>query len=157
MLSTHTSHNARKLAPQAYGQTALPTLKIGKARSKPSAQAATALAKIFTTGGSQAVRLPKAFRFSTSIVQVTSNQAGQVILTALEEDPEAKRKAELRALVKMLEATRLADEDDFISPPRELTDFRTPFQKIEGVPPITFAKKRKPCKRKLQRSAKNAP
>ena len=42
----------------------------------------TERAKIFTTGGSQAVRLPKAFRFETGEVFIRRNaQTGEVVLS----------------------------------------------------------------------------
>lgn len=53
--------------------------------SSDSATVAPSVAKVFTTGRSQAVRLPKAFRFTTD--EVTIEKVGNaVILRPLKED-----------------------------------------------------------------------
>jgi len=51
-----------------------------------------ATAKLFQHGGSQAVRLPRAFRFPGNIVKVTRTERG-VLLEAMDSDFETKRQA----------------------------------------------------------------
>jgi antitoxin VapB len=46
----------------------------------------TNIAKIFTTGKSQAVRLPKKFRFTGTEVLISRDAAGRVILTPMPTD-----------------------------------------------------------------------
>ncbi len=52
----------------------------------------TKTAKLFTTGGSQAVRLPKEFRFPGKTVRIRRTKAG-VLISSAEDDLEARRKA----------------------------------------------------------------
>lgn len=52
----------------------------------------TKTAKLFTTGGSQAVRLPKEFRFPGTTVRIRRTKAG-VLITPAEDDLEKRRKA----------------------------------------------------------------
>ena len=47
-------------------------------------------AKLFTTGGSQAIRLPKEFRFPGKTVSLRRTKRG-VLITAVEDDLEARR------------------------------------------------------------------
>jgi antitoxin VapB len=54
-------------------------------------KAETATAKLFTHGGSQAVRLPKRFRLPGREVRVVRTAKG-VLLQALETDPEERRR-----------------------------------------------------------------
>lgn len=51
-----------------------------------------AVAKLFTTGGSQAVRLPKEFRFPGQSVLIRRTKAG-VLITPAEDDLESRRRA----------------------------------------------------------------
>ncbi len=48
-------------------------------------------AKLFATGGSQAIRLPKEFRFPGSAVNIRRTKAG-VLITPAEDDLEERRK-----------------------------------------------------------------
>jgi antitoxin VapB len=50
----------------------------------------TKVAKIFTTGGSQAIRLPKEFRFPGKTVSLRRTKRG-VLVTAAEDDLETRR------------------------------------------------------------------
>jgi antitoxin VapB len=50
----------------------------------------TKTAKLFTTGGSQAIRLPKEFRFPGKIVSLRHTKRG-VLVTPAEDDFEARR------------------------------------------------------------------
>lgn len=52
----------------------------------------TKTAKLFTTGGSQAIRLPKEFRFSGKSVQLRKTRAG-VLITPEKPDIEKLRKS----------------------------------------------------------------
>ena len=47
-------------------------------------------AKLFTTGGSQAIRLPKEFHFPGKTVNLRRTKHG-VLITAIEDDLEARR------------------------------------------------------------------
>lgn len=70
-------------------------------------------AKLFTHGGSQAVRLPKAFRFEGS--EVAIRREGRRIILEPVRKP-ARTQAELDAMWARIDA--LADEDDpFPDPP----------------------------------------
>lgn len=51
----------------------------------------TKTAKLFTTGGSQAIRLPKEFRFPGKAVQLRRTARG-VLITATEDDLEERRR-----------------------------------------------------------------
>ncbi|MBC8008824.1 MAG: AbrB/MazE/SpoVT family DNA-binding domain-containing protein [Burkholderiales bacterium] len=48
-------------------------------------------AKLFTTGGSQAIRLPKEFRFPGATVNIRRTKAG-VLITPAEDDLEERRR-----------------------------------------------------------------
>lgn len=50
----------------------------------------TKTAKLFTTGGSQAIRLPKEFRFPGKTVSLRRTKRG-VLVTAAEDDLETRR------------------------------------------------------------------
>ena len=56
---------------------------------------AAVIAKVFKSGNSQAIRLPKAWRFSTSTVQIEKTAGGLLIL-----DPKAEAKR-VKALAKL--------------------------------------------------------
>ncbi len=61
----------------------------------------TATAKIFTTGNSQAVRLPKAFRVNVNEMWIAKNDVtGEITLKP--KDSEAQRRLRLKALFKMI-------------------------------------------------------
>ena len=55
----------------------------------------TVIAKVFTSGNSQAIRLPKAWRLSTATVQIEKTGCGLLIL-----DPQAEAKR-VKALAKL--------------------------------------------------------
>ena len=81
-----------------------------------------ATAKIFSTGNSQAVRLPKAFRVNVSEMWIAKNElTGEITLKPKDEDG---RKARLALLFKLIRENPLPD--DFLSdttrrnePPRD--------------------------------------
>jgi antitoxin VapB len=81
-----------------------------------------ATAKIFSTGNSQAVRLPKAFRVNVSEMWIAKNEVtGEITLKPKDEDG---RKARLELLFKLIRENPLPD--DFLSettrrnePPRD--------------------------------------
>lgn len=50
----------------------------------------TKTAKLFTTGGSQAIRLPKEFRFPGRLVRLSRTKRG-VLVTSEHDDVEARR------------------------------------------------------------------
>lgn len=70
-----------------------------------------ATAKVFSTGNSQAVRLPKAFRVDVSEMWITKNEVtGEITLKPKDEDG---RKARLALLIKLIRENPLPD--DFLS------------------------------------------
>lgn len=111
-----------------------------KPNIQSSIQTVPVFTKTFTTGGSQAVRLPKAFRLNAEKIQIERNAAGQIVLTEIDENAEHLRLLELKAAFKWFADNPITDDDDFEMPPREWADFRNPFEKIAGEPPLTFAK-----------------
>lgn len=80
----------------------------------------TAKARLFTNGGSQAVRLPAEFRFTgTETVYVRRNAAGEVVLSARSPSPYAAFMA-ARDAIGVLDADFLsADERGQRSEPRD--------------------------------------
>lgn len=94
----------------------------------------TATAKIFMTGNSQAVRLPKAFRLDAKEVWISRNEAtGEIVLKPM--STESQREREVRDL---LEAVAAVDEHDNFLPPRDAMETRDPFADWvldEGVSP----------------------
>jgi antitoxin VapB len=65
-------------------------------------------AKLFMNGRSQAVRLPKEFRFAGTEVAIRRNPAtGEVLLSA----PAARPAKTLRALLKLFDSHKLSEED----------------------------------------------
>ena len=73
-----------------------------------------ATAKVFTSGNSQALRLPKAFRFNVSEVWISKNEAtGEVTLKPKDDDQHQRDLQELLRLIKENPFT-----EDFI-PPRD--------------------------------------
>lgn len=84
-----------------------------------------ATAKIFTSGNSQAIRLPKAFRFDSSIKEVLlrKNEAtGELVFSP--QDADAARRARLELIFAELAALPALD-DDWL-PPRS-DAMRNPF------------------------------
>lgn len=77
-----------------------------------------ATAKVFTTGNSQAVRLPKAFRVNTPEVWISRNEVtGEIILKPKDDDQRRRNLEELFGLIEeeplpgdfLSEATRQND------------------------------------------------
>lgn len=67
-----------------------------------------ATAKVFTTGNSQAVRLPKAFRVEATEMWITKNEVtGEITLKPKDED---QRRRDIELLFKMIEANPLPDD-----------------------------------------------
>ncbi len=92
-----------------------------------------ATAKVFTTGNSQAVRLPKAFRVNATEMWISKNEvSGEITLKP--KDTEEKRLRDLELLLKMI-----ADDpftEDFI-PPRQDDEHRNPFADwADSLPPL---------------------
>lgn len=70
-----------------------------------------ATAKVFITGNSQAIRLPKAFRVNAREVWITKNEVtGEITLKPKDDD---QRKRNLALLFRMIEENPLPD--DFLS------------------------------------------
>ncbi len=95
-----------------------------------------ATAKVFTTGNSQAVRLPKAFRVDAHEMWITKNEVtGEITLKPKDDD---RRQRNLAKLFKMIEDNPFTD--DFI-PGRVIEESRNPF--AEWAEPLpTKGKKR---------------
>lgn len=73
-----------------------------------------ATAKVFTTGNSQAVRLPKAFRVNAQEMWISKNEVtGEITLRPKDDDQRKRNLAELLRLIKEDPFT-----EDFI-PPRD--------------------------------------
>ena len=89
-------------------------------------------AKVFTTGNSQAVRLPKAFRVTTREMWITKNEAtGEIVLRPKDDD---QRRRNLEALFKMIAEDPLTE--DFI-PERPITESRNPLAEwAEPLPAV---------------------
>ncbi len=80
-------------------------------------------AKLFKSGNSQAVRLPKAFRMPGDSVWIDRDAAtGNVILKAKDDD---KRKRNLQELLRLIRENPL--KEDFI-PPRDDAPRPRPFE-----------------------------
>lgn len=84
-----------------------------------------ATAKVFTTGNSQAIRLPKAFRVNAREVWISKNEVtGEITLKPKDDD---QRKRNLALLFKMIEEHPLPD--DFLSEGTRRNDPpRNPFE-----------------------------
>ena len=95
------------------------------------------IAKVFTTGNSQAVRLPKAFRLDTTEVWISRNSVTGVITLKPKDVDQRKRNID--------ELFRLIAEnpsfDDFV-PPRAMAESRDPFADAVASAP-TPSKRRK--------------
>ena len=69
-------------------------------------------AKVFTTGNSQAVRLPKAYRVNVSEMWITKNDVtGEISLKPKDDD---QRQRDLSELFRLIEENTMTD--DFIPP-----------------------------------------
>ena len=111
----------------------------------------TATAKIFTTGNSQAVRLPKAFRVQGSEVWISKDAiSGVITLRPKDEDQRKKNLDELFRLIREEPFT-----EDFIPPrddeirPNPFADWEAPAQSKQAKP----AKVAKPAKRVVKAAA----
>ena len=95
-----------------------------------------AVAKVFTTGNSQAGRLPTAFRVDASEVWISKNEVtGEMTLKP--QASEDQRKRNLKKSFRFIDENPSAE--DFI-PEREIKESRSPFS--ERAEPAT-AKRRK--------------
>ena len=96
-------------------------------------------AKVFTTGNSQAVRLPKAFRVNTREMWITKNEVtGEIVLRPKDDD---QRRRNLETLFKMIEEDPFTE--NFI-PERPITESRNPLAEwAEPLPPDGRQKKAK--------------
>lgn len=76
-------------------------------------------AKVFTTGRSQAVRLPKAFRFTTN--EVTIEKVGSAVILRPKQTQEEwwtqmqSAMDGLRGVFEPIERNKLPDQDDMVS------------------------------------------
>lgn len=101
-----------------------------------------ATAKVFTTGNSQAIRLPKAFRVQGSEVWITKDDiSGVITLRPKDEDQRRKNLDELFKLIRELPFT-----EDFI-PPRDDEIRPDPFADWEVPAPPKTARPAKVNKR----------
>lgn len=101
-----------------------------------------ATAKIFTTGNSQAVRLPKAFRVQASEVWISKDDiSGVITLRPKDEDQRQKNLDELFRLIREQPFT-----EDFI-PPRDDEIRPNPFADWEAPAPSEPTKPAKVAKR----------
>ena len=90
----------------------------------------TASAKVFLTGNSQAVRLPKSFRIDANEVWISRNEAtGEIILQP------KPREDEMKAFFDLLEATPKATAE-FI-PPRDDSTAADPLTEWETAPIVS--------------------
>ena len=110
-----------------------------------------ATAKLFNSGNSQAVRLPKAYRMPGQDVWISRNEAtGEVILKPKDDDKRKKNLAELFRLIREEPFT-----EDFI-PPRSDEVRPNPFEEW-GAPalaePAKPAKTAKRAKRVVKTTA----
>jgi len=89
-----------------------------------------ATAKVFNTGNSQAVRLPKAFRVNVAEMWITKNEvSGEITLKPKDED---QRKRNLKELLRLIKENPFTE--DFI-PPRDDAWRPNPFADwIEPLP-----------------------
>lgn len=96
-----------------------------------------ATAKVFTTGNSQAIRLPKAFRIQGSEVWISKDDASGVITLRPKDDDQHKKN--LEELFRLIREQPFTEE--FI-PPRSQESRPDPFADWEEPEP-----ERKPTKR----------
>lgn len=89
-----------------------------------------ATAKLFTSGNSQAVRLPKAFRMPGDAVWIQRDEAtGDIILRAKNDD---QRKRNLEELLRLIRENN--KREDFI-PPRDDAPRPSPFEDWDAPAP----------------------
>lgn len=89
----------------------------------------TTTAKLFQSGNSQAVRLPKAFRMPGDVVYISRNEAtGEIILKPKDDD---QRKRDLDELFQLIRENPLTE--DFI-PPRDDAPRPSPFEDWDESP-----------------------
>lgn len=87
----------------------------------------TAIAKVFTTGNSQAVRLPKAFRVQAKEMWISKNEVtGEITLRPKDEKLREREIAELMRLIRELPMT-----EEWI-PPRDDAPRPSPFEDPEA-------------------------
>ena len=79
-------------------------------------------AKVFTTGNSQAVRLPKAFRLDTTEVWISRDSVSGVI--TLKPKDVDQRKRNIDELFRLIASS--PSTEDFV-PPRTIGESRDPF------------------------------
>lgn len=88
-----------------------------------------ATAKVFTTGNSQAIRLPKAFRVDATEVWITKNDiTGEITIKPKDDD---KRQRDLAELIKMIKENPFTE--DFIP---ERSDEASPNPLEEWAEPL---------------------
>jgi len=96
--------------------------------------------KVFTTGSSQAVRLPKAFRVNTREMRITKNEVtGEIVLRPKDDD---QRRRNLETLFKMIA------EDPFTKdfmPERPVPESRNPL--AEWAEPLPTGDRQKKAKK----------
>ena len=96
-----------------------------------------ATAKVFTTGNSQAIRLPKAFRVNVAEMWISKNEVtGDITLKPKESEDQRQRN--LKELFRLIAENPFTE--DFI-PEREIEESRNPF--AEWAEPLS-AKGTKP-------------
>jgi len=100
-------------------------------------------AKVFNTGNSQAVRLPKAFRVNVAEMWITKNEVtGEISLKPKDDD---QRQRDLDELFKMIREEPFSE--DFIPPrsdevrPNPFDDWAAPLPASEPKPEITTKRK----------------
>jgi antitoxin VapB len=104
-----------------------------------------ATAKIFTTGNSQAVRLPKAFRMPGDMVYISRNEStGEVILSPKNDD---QRQRNLAELFRLIQDEPMTEEFLAIRSDEVRTD---PFE--DWIPPVSAKRsaRSQPAKPKLK-------
>lgn len=79
-------------------------------------------AKVFTTGRSQAVRLPKAFRFDTA--EVTIEKVGDAVVLRPKHETKGEWWAKMEAAMDGLKGMELVERDPSL--PREIEPFDLP-------------------------------
>ncbi len=100
-------------------------------------------AKVFTTGNSQAVRLPKAFRVNVAEMWITKNDVtGEITLKPKDEDQRKRNLAELFRMIREEPFT-----EDFISARND--EVRpNPFEEwAQPLPPTKHSKRANSAKR----------
>ena len=96
----------------------------------------SATAKLFNSGNSQAVRLPKAFRMPGQVVWISRNEAtGEIILKPKDDD---KRKRDLEELFRLVRENAMTE--DFI-PPRDDAPRPSPFEDWDEPLPVAGVKR----------------